>query len=505
MEQLQATVAGAVATLFDKSQELYPFFQQTVVLPTFGLDAHFDNLAEVASMDVKTVKYLVGLLAVYPFCFVFSAIKSPTLKHAISVFFGIWLEMFIFAHDWAHSLVSSLVALILMKVLPAKMAPRAVFIWMMAYMSLSHMYRMYSDYLGWTLDFTGPQMILTQKLTAMAWNIYDGQNLQKERDAANKKGYKDDRAKQRAEKQFANRERYAIPAVPSILEYFGYVYCFPTILAGPAFEYKLYLEGVEAKTSEKKPVTVLNCAHVGTAFWCLAQAIVHVAFFQVVEPMIPLKRLWLEADTFQAMPFFQRWAFSWGGLFMLRQRYYFAWMISEGAVVAAGFGYDEVKGKSTWRGVRNIDVIGFEAATTTSEASRSWNMRTQQWLERYVYIRNNSSLVVTYAVSAFWHGFYPGYYFFFLSVALWTVVERKYLAIIDGALGKNVLTKFLKFVLLTTTMNYMVLPFIALGKSYGLTAWHLMHYWGHILLVLYYILTAVIKPPKKVSDAKKTK
>jgi hypothetical protein len=44
----------------------------------------------------------------------------------------------------------------------------------MTYMSLSHMYRMHVDYLGWQLDFTGPQMILTIKLSSFAYNLYDG-------------------------------------------------------------------------------------------------------------------------------------------------------------------------------------------------------------------------------------------------------------------------------------------------------------------------------------------
>jgi len=33
---------------------------------------------------------------------------------------------------------------------------------------------------------------------------------------------------------------------------------------------------------------------------------------------------------------------------------------------------------------------------------------TQKWLQRYVYFRNSESLLITYFVSAFWHGFYPG-------------------------------------------------------------------------------------------------
>jgi hypothetical protein len=41
-------------------------------------------------------------------------------------------------------------------------------------MSVSHIYRLYVDYMGWTLDFTGPQMLLVIKLTSFAYNYYDG-------------------------------------------------------------------------------------------------------------------------------------------------------------------------------------------------------------------------------------------------------------------------------------------------------------------------------------------
>lgn len=49
-----------------------------------------------------------------------------------------------------------------------------VFLFMMGYMSLCHVYRIWVDYMGWTLDFTGPQMLLTIKLTSLAYNLFDG-------------------------------------------------------------------------------------------------------------------------------------------------------------------------------------------------------------------------------------------------------------------------------------------------------------------------------------------
>lgn len=77
-----------------------------------------------------------------------------------------------------------------------------------------------------------------------------------------------------------------------------------------------------------------------------------------------------------------------------------------------------------WRGVENVDVLSFETGWNIQSLSRAWNKRTQGWLERYVYQRTNRSLVCTYAVSALWHGLYPGFFMFFFAAALMSSIER---------------------------------------------------------------------------------
>ena len=36
--------------------------------------------------------------------------------------------------------------------------PHLVFAFVLGYISMSHIYRTYVDYMGWSLDFTGPQV-----------------------------------------------------------------------------------------------------------------------------------------------------------------------------------------------------------------------------------------------------------------------------------------------------------------------------------------------------------
>lgn len=54
-----------------------------------------------------------------------------------------------------------------------------------------------------------------------------------------------------------------------------------------------------------------------------------------------------------------------------------------------------------------------------------WNKRTNVWLRSVVYERGGRNKVYyTYALSALWHGFYPGYYLTFASGALFTIAGR---------------------------------------------------------------------------------
>jgi hypothetical protein len=87
---------------------------------------------------------------------------------------GILLMQWIFASDWIHSFISSLVTYLLCLFFPRKYLGIAVFVWAMGFMTVCHLYRMYVSYMSGIFDFTGTQMVLTMKLTSFAYNLYDG-------------------------------------------------------------------------------------------------------------------------------------------------------------------------------------------------------------------------------------------------------------------------------------------------------------------------------------------
>jgi hypothetical protein len=130
----------------------------------------------------------------------------------------------------------------------------------------------------------------------------------------------------------------------------------------------------------------------------------------VISGAFPIKTLG-DAEFASSLGHIERFLRMLPTMYGERVKFYFAWKMAEGGCVIAGFGFEgyDREGKVIgWRGVENIDILGFETAPNTQLQSRSWNKRTQGWLERYTYNRTGQSLVMTYFVSALWHGLYPG-------------------------------------------------------------------------------------------------
>ena len=100
--------------------------------------------------------------------------NSPSLKHFYSGVLGLAMGFFCFGSGIIHSAITALLTYIIVSTVRGPTAPGLVFLVTMGHLSISHMIRQYEDYGGYTLDYTGPQMILVLKLTSFAFNVYDG-------------------------------------------------------------------------------------------------------------------------------------------------------------------------------------------------------------------------------------------------------------------------------------------------------------------------------------------
>lgn len=125
--------------------------------------------------------------------------------------------------------------------------------------------------------------------------------------------------------------------------------------------------------------------------------------------------------------------------FSTRMKYYGVWYLTEGACILSGMGYkgvDPKTGRARWNRLQNVNPWGIESAQNTRAYLENWNMNTNNWLRNYVYLRVTPkgkkpgfrASLATFTTSAFWHGFYPGYYLsFVLAAFLQTIAKSEFL------------------------------------------------------------------------------
>jgi len=123
------------------------------------------------------LRLVMCLFAAIPLGLVHKRLPNPFIKHLNAFLTGFLFVWFLIGWSSLHLLFSGAVVYGLSAALPPSKAPKFVVCFAMAYLSVGHIYRMITDYLGWRMDYSTLQMVLTVKLVTFAYNYADGQLL----------------------------------------------------------------------------------------------------------------------------------------------------------------------------------------------------------------------------------------------------------------------------------------------------------------------------------------
>lgn len=216
--------------------------------------------------------------------------------------------------------------------------------------------------------------------------------------------------------------------MPSFYEYISYIQFLPTATMGPYLEYRefdnyLKQENQYANIPDQLSQVLRN----------FLEAIVHLMVYMVLYLQVfPVE--FMATEGYQQLSWPASIFYAWMSVTFIRFKYYFAWKLSSCSVDACGISYSGSTVGKEGNLVHNWDLIqtcnAWEVETTLHirDKIKNWNMSVQQWLTRCVYIRyrtpeeyktdkkaQSRGQLIVFAVSAFWHGFYFGYYlsFFF--------------------------------------------------------------------------------------------
>jgi len=367
--------------------------------------------------------------------------------------------------------------------------PWVGFVYLMGHMLYSHLYRELYSIPG-IVDVTGAQMVLVMKLTAFCWSVHDGR-LQVDELS-----------------EFQKDRR--IPKMPNLLDYTAYVMFFPSLFAGPAFDFREYQRWLDCsmfdivipdtKRGGTKRRRKIPKSHVPATWKALTGLGWIFAFTKMSSIYTPEFVLGDEFTNYSLLGrVWSIYLFS----FTARLKYYGVWSLTEGACILSGLGYNGVdkNGKLRWDRVTNIDPWAIETAQNTRGYLESWNMNTNKWLRNYVYLRVTPkgkkpgfrSTLATFGTSALWHGISPGYYLTFITASfvdttakLFRRHVRPFFLAVDQKSPGPYKKAYDLFTITTTQLafSYIPVPFLVLSFAGSVKVWSRLYFFVHVVLIV---------------------
>ncbi|XP_039300216.1 LOW QUALITY PROTEIN: lysophospholipid acyltransferase 2 [Nilaparvata lugens] len=329
---------------------------------------------------------------------------------------------------------------------------------------------------------SGPLMVITQKVTSLAFSLHDGLT-------------------RKEEEMTTNQKHYAVRNFPTALEYFSYVLHFHTIMAGPALFYKDYIDFIHGYNFKLHPASsknqfdsncnsrkvVLEPSSTLVAVKKIIISVLCAALFVSLIPTFPIQRA-KDDDFVEGKTASEQMVYLFVATILVRLKYYHAWVLADAICNLSGIGFNgyDSNGVAKWDLVSNVDILQFEFGVTLRDSIEHWNKGTNVWLRMTVYERVPAkyATLLTYALSAFWHGFYPGYYLTFASGALFTYASRAIRRCIRHYFQEPAVVKaFYDLVTMVATrvvMTYITFSFVLLEFWPSVRLYRSTYCWLHL-------------------------
>uniref|UniRef100_A0A8C9BUH0 Membrane bound O-acyltransferase domain containing 1 n=1 Tax=Phocoena sinus TaxID=42100 RepID=A0A8C9BUH0_PHOSS len=341
-----------------------------------------------------------------------------------------------------------------------------------------------------TSDIHRPLMIVTQKITTLAFQVHDGLG-------------------RKAEDLSTEQRRLAVKAKPSFLEYVSYLLNFMSVIAGPCNNFKEYIAFIEGRHTHMKLLEVNwkkkgfhslpEPSPTGAVIHKLCMTLVSLLLFLTLTKTFPVTCLVDDWFVHKAN-FLTRLCYLYVVMQASKPKYYFAWTLADAVNNAAGFGFSGVdkNGNFCWDLLSNLNIRKIETATSFRMYLENWNIQTATWLKRVCYERVPwHPTVLTFILSALWHGVYPGYYFTFLTGILVTLAARtvrnNYRHYFLSSKALKVVYDIVTWAATQLAVSYTVAPFVMLAVEPTISLYKSMYFYLHVISLLI-ILFLPIKP-----------
>lgn len=433
-------------------------------------------LLELSGLPIDHVKLLLSFFLVTPIGWLqWTFVRGKVARHLYSIVMGLLLETFCFGlTSTLYFLAFSAVPLAMHRLLPKRSLATPTYIYSFALVLSVQLKRILFPGPRWDIDDTGLYMIAILKFISLAYCIQDSETVKTH-------GYK----------VVTTQREYTVEKMPTVLEFYSFMCFFPTFIVGPVIEFRHYIEFIELKGqfAAIPPPFVASLTR-------FMQGMLLIGVVIAIGTRLDYD--YIMTDEFYAEPFLYKIFTIWLLGEANRVRFYLAWKFSEAGAIASGYGYKGTSSKGvSWDRVLGIRILGVELASNMKLVFDNWNVATADWLRRYSYERiiayqenpskawKSTAQHLTFALSAIWHGFQPGYLIFFINASVLGEVNKmlyvmdltylpgyKFLRLLC-IIGNGIMINYLgsSFVLLSLHqcyLGYASLDFLPLILLYGL-------------------------------------
>ncbi|XP_063306572.1 lysophospholipid acyltransferase 1 [Pelobates fuscus] len=456
-------------------------------------------LSELLHLSLDQVNFVVCQLIALVTAVWFRIYLSPchahtAVRHAFATVLGGYFAIFCFGWYSLHIFTMVLVSYCIMAKARIENVHRYSFVVAMGYLIVCQINRVYIFNYGiLSTDFSGPLMILTQKITTLAFQLHDGmaKNL---------------------EMLTHEQRQYSVKKRPTFLEHLSYHLNFMSVLAGPCSHFKDYIAFIEGSHIQSKLLDVKlnmnghykrpNPSPTVAVFSKLGFCGLMVILFLTFTKAFPFSKI--IDDTFiSEIPLYMRLIYLYIAIQACKPKYYFAWVLADAVNNAAGYGFNGVdeKGNDRWDLITNLNIWNIEASTSFKMYIDNWNIQTAAWLKRICYDRvPRYRSGMTFLLSALWHGLYPGYYFtFFTGIPMMLaarVVRSNFRHFFVSSKSRKCLYDIVTWMATQLAVCYTVTPFVLLAIEPSVKFYKSVYFYFHIGIFLVLVLLPV-KPSKR--------
>lgn len=352
-----------------------------------SLGIKFDDVAVLLVLLIQ-----IGISVGYSYL-PLSVRQSPLFNRVFYSAIGVFSSAFIFG--WRSTLV--IIPVILIQYIGAwycktPKGTMATSLLAFAAVTLCHIYRYFTDYYGNSNSIINILMLQMPKIVYFFWHCHS----------------------------LYSKAKGSVAELPSIVDYFVYMFSFVGQMTGPAYNYEEHSRLIHLQNEDGANKRSKIIGRIGLAVGCLAFYGAGTAFNAVNYTI---------SEKFEKSSILARIFFIYMSGYVLRSRYYTAWSISE----IIGFQLnlkDSHKNYNEY--IENINIKVVETELSMKVRLDNWNISIATWLRycfyepsiQYFGVSKENASLFTIMLSGFWHGFYPVYYIAFFCMYVITQTER---------------------------------------------------------------------------------